>query len=348
MNSVRHTGLVAGAAGIIGDATIRDLDDNGWHVRALGRHAVAGFDTVTVDLTDAQATRTALADAADTTHLFYSALAPDDDLAIEAERNGRMLGNLIDALEAVGAPLERVLIHQGFKIYGIHLGAKVRTPARESDPPHMPPNLYQAQEAQLKARADQASWDYVALRPDLVIGDVYGNPMNIALVIGVYAEISRALGIPLRFPGSDTAYRQMVQACDSRLLAHAARWAATEAPSGEAYNVTNVDTFRWDNMFEDVARHLGLELAHPVPITLTEHMADKADLWREIAERHDLVEPDLDALVGWGFGDFIFNTETDVVSDTNKIHKSGFTERVDSTDSILRALDRLKARRVIP
>ncbi|WP_423821078.1 NAD-dependent epimerase/dehydratase family protein [Salinisphaera sp. SPP-AMP-43] len=348
MSTDKRTALVAGAAGIIGDATIRDLTEHGWRARALGRNKVDGFDTISVDLSDAEATHAALAAAADTTHVFYSALAPDDNLSIEAERNGRMLGHLIDALEAAGAPLARVIIHQGFKIYGIHLGAKVRTPAREADPPHMPPNLYQAQEAQLKARSDKASWDYVALRPDLVVGDVYGNPMNIALVIGVYAEISRALGIPLRFPGNDSAYRQLVQACDSRLLAHAARWAATEAPSGEAYNVTNVDTFRWDRIFEDVAAHLGLELAHPVPLTLTEHMADKASLWRELAEQHDLIEPDLNKLVGWGFGDFIFNTETDVVSDTNKIHEAGFTERMDSSKSLLAAIDRLKARRVIP
>ena len=86
------------------------------------------------------------------------------------------------------------MIYQGFKIYGIHLGAKVRTPARESDPPHMPPNIYLAQEAQLKQRAQKSRWDYVALRPDVVVGDVYGNPMNIALVIGVFAELSRELG----------------------------------------------------------------------------------------------------------------------------------------------------------
>jgi hypothetical protein len=74
-------------------------------------------------------------------------------------------GHLLDGLEAAAAPLRRVVIYQGFKIYGIHLGAKVRTPARASDPPHMPPNIYVAQEAQLKARSEKSRWDYVALRP---------------------------------------------------------------------------------------------------------------------------------------------------------------------------------------
>ena len=346
--SARPVALVAGAAGIIGNAAAHELKDNGWTVRGLGRHVLGDMDTVQADLTDPEATQAALAEAADTTHLFYAALKPGDDLAAEAEENGRMLANLLDGLEHVGAPLQRVVIYQGFKIYGIHLGANVRTPARESDPPHMPPNIYQAQEAQLAARAERADWDYVALRPDVVVGDVYGNAMNIALVIGVFAEICRALHIPLRFPGTDRAYEQMVQTTDAGLLARASRWAANEAPAGQAYNVTNVDTFRWARLFPDVADHLGLELAEPVPLDLATHMADKAELWRELADKHDLIEPDLGKLVGWGFGDFVFKTETDVVSDTNKIYTAGFTERMDSSASLLAAIDSLKAQRIIP
>ena len=341
--------LVAGAGGIIGDATARELQRQGWRVRALARRLFEGFPSISADLTDADGTAAALREASDTTHVFYAALSPDPDLATEAERNGRMLGNLLDGLEAARAPLQRVVIYQGFKIYGIHLGAKVRTPARESDPPHMPPNIYLAQEAQLKARATKSSWDYVALRPDVVVGDTYGNPMNIAMVVGVFAELSRALGIPLRFPGSDKAYQQLVQFTDAGLLARATAWAATnEHAGGEAFNVTNGDVFRWERMWEDVAQHLGLETAPPVPLTLAHHMADTGPLWREIAQRHNLVEPDLAKLVGWGFGDFIFHTETDVISDVNKIHRFGFTERMDSSASLIAALDSLKRKRVLP
>ena len=102
-------------------------------MRVLGRRPVEGLDSLAADLTDAAVTTAAVKAAADTTHLFDAALAPDPDLATEAGRNAAMLGHLLD-LEAAGAPLERVVIYQGFKIYGIHLGAKVRTPARESDP----------------------------------------------------------------------------------------------------------------------------------------------------------------------------------------------------------------------
>jgi nucleoside-diphosphate-sugar epimerase len=343
------TALVAGAAGIIGDAVMRELDGDGWTVRGLSRRALRDHPSIQADLTDATATAAALRDAKDTTHLFYAALAPDPDLATEATRNAQMLGNLLDGLEAAGAPLQRVIIYQGFKIYGIHLGAHVPTPARESDPPHMPPNLYMAQEAELRDRASRSRWDYVALRPDVVVGDIWGNPMNIALVVGAFAEISRALGIPLRFPGSDKTFGQLVQFTDSALLARASRWAATSArASGEAFNVTNGDTFRWERMWDDVARHLGLETAPPVPLTLARHMADKGSLWRTLADRHGLAAPDLDRLVGWGFGDFIFHTETDVISDVNKIYEHGFTERRNSTASLLSAIDSFKRQRILP
>lgn len=341
--------LVAGAGGIIGDAVGRELVRAGWSARGLGRRAHPGLPSLQADLSDRTATVEALRGARDTTHVFYAALSPDPDLAVEAERNGRMLGHLLDALEEVGAPLQRVVIYQGFKIYGIHLGARVPTPARESDPPHMPPNLYQAQEAQLRQRAGRSRWDFVVLRPDVVVGDIHGNPMNIALVIGVFAELSRALGVPLRFPGTDKAYGQLVQVTDAGLLARASLWAATSGrASGEAFNVTNADVFRWERMWGDLAAHLRLPTAAPVPLNLARHMADKGPLWRELAARHQLVEPDLARLVGWGFGDFIFHTETDVISDVNKLYRHGFTERMDSSQSLIAALDSLKRQRVLP
>jgi nucleoside-diphosphate-sugar epimerase len=341
--------LVAGAGGIIGRAVAHELLQQGWRVRSLGRRPVDGLDSLAADLNDPVATTQSLRQAADTTHVFYASLDPDPDLAVEAERNARMLGNLLDGLEAARAPLARVVIYQGFKIYGIHLGAKVRTPARESDPIHMPPNLYLAQEAELRQRAAGGNWNYVALRPDVIVGDVHGNPMNIALVVGVFAAISRELGVPLRFPGTDRAFGQLVQCTDSRLLARASLWAATSAAaSGEAFNVTNGDVFRWERLWDDIADHLDLPTAPPIPLTLARHMADKGAVWRRIAERHHLVERDLGKLVGWAFGDFIFHTETDVISDVNKIRQAGFGETTSTTQSLLAALDSLKRQRILP
>lgn len=341
--------LVAGGSGIVGNAVAQELRAQGWLVRALARRPVAGLETITVDLQDRKATTVALRGAQNTTHLFYAALNQDPDLSVEAERNGEMLANVIDGLELAKAPLTRIVSYEGFKYYGIHLGTRVRTPARESDPAHMPPNIYLAQRAQLQARSRTAAWDNVALNPDVVVGDIHSNPMNIALLIGVFAELSRHFGIPMRFPGTDKAYNQVVQFTDAGLLARSSAWAATsENASGEAFNVTNGDVFRWERMWEDAAKHLGLEIASPVPLTLTKHMADKGPAWRSIAEQHGLIQSDLSKLVGWRFGDFIFNTESDVISNVNKIYRYGFKERIDSTASLLAALDSLRSQKVLP
>jgi len=98
----------------------------------------------------------------------------------------------------------------------------------------------------------------------------------------------------------------------------------------------------------DVARHLDIAIGPPVPLSLARHMADKGDVWRQIAEKHRLVEPDLAKLVGWRFGDFIFNTESDVISDVNKIYRHGFVERMDSTASLIAALDSLTHQKILP
>jgi hypothetical protein len=117
---------------------------------------------------------------------------------------------------------------------------------------------------------------------------------------------------------------------------------------GKRSNVTNGDVFRWERMWEDVAGHVGLSVAPPVPLKLARHMADKGAVWKELAQRHGLVQPDLGKLVRWPFGDFIFHTESDVISDVNKIYQFGFTERIDSSKSLIAAIDSLKRKKALP
>ena len=122
--------LVAGGSGIVGHSVAMELKRQGWKVRALARRPITGIETIAVDLTNRDAIAAALRPANDTTHLFYAALSPDPNLSVEAERNGLMLGNLLDGLSTVEAPLRRVVSYEGFKIYGIHLGASGRRPEK--------------------------------------------------------------------------------------------------------------------------------------------------------------------------------------------------------------------------
>ena len=81
---------------------------------------------------------------------------------------------------------------------------------------------------------------------------------------------------------------------------------------------------------------------------LASQMADKAPLWSKLAREHGLREIPYDKLVGWGFGDFIFNTEFDMVSDMGRFWRAGFSETIDSAASILTAMRRLQDKKVLP
>lgn len=163
---------------------------------------------------------------------------------------------------------------QGYKVYGAHLGP-FKTPARESDAGHMPPEFNVAQQQYLVQRQAGKRWHWSAIRPSVVGGFSLGNPMNLALSIAVYASISKALGLPLRFPGKPGAYHRLLEMTDAGLLARATLWAATEpAAANQAFNINNGDLFRWSEMWPKIAAYFGLECAPPLPMPLESMMAD--------------------------------------------------------------------------
>lgn len=342
--------LVAGANGIIGKALVEELDRaGGWRVRPLGRRPFGGRDTVVCDLLDATAMTAALPAAADTTHVFYAALAPGRDLADEDARNGAMLRHLLDGLEAAGAPLRRVVLYQGAKIYGVHLGP-VRSPFYEDDdPPHLGPNFYQTQAAELARRFANDPGRYAIVRPDVVIGDAAGNPMNIATVIGAYAALCRATGAAFRFPGTETVYRDVfAQMTDAHALGRASLWAAEAAVAGgHAFNYVH-EPFRWERVWRRTADALGLAVAPPIPFTLADHMRHHGPVWDRLRREQGLAPSDYGRAVGWGFGDFVFKSAFDVVSDMGKIRRAGFTETVETEQALIDAIRRQQEAGILP
>jgi nucleoside-diphosphate-sugar epimerase len=344
------TALVAGANGIIGKALMQELRGRpGWRARALSRRPHGSADAIAGDLTDAGAIRAALAPAADTTHLFYAALAPQPDLAEEDRVNGAMLRNLLDGLEAVGAPLERVVLYQGAKVYGVHLGPVPSPFYEDENPRHIGPNFYFTQEDELRTRAARGGPAFAILRPDVVVGDAAGNAMNIAMVIGAYAALCRASGAAFRFPGPAHVYEGVfAQVTDAHALARASLWAATaEAARGEAFNYVH-EPFRWRRLWERVAEALDLPLGPQMPMKLATHMSDKAPLWARLVAEQGLVDTPYARAVGWGFGDFVFHSDFDLVSDMGKIRRAGFGESVDSLAALLAAIARLQEAKVLP
>jgi hypothetical protein len=69
--------------------------------------------------------------------------------------------------------------------------------------------------------------------------------MILTLAIAVNASISKALGLPLSFPGKPGAYTTLYQCTDAALLAKSIEWMATETKcANQAFNITNGDLIR--------------------------------------------------------------------------------------------------------
>ena len=84
------------------------------------------------------------------THVFYAAYQDRPTWAELVAPNVAMLVNTLDASNPWLPGLEHVSLMQGYKVYGAHLGP-FKTPARENDPPHMPPEFNVDQQQFLEA-----------------------------------------------------------------------------------------------------------------------------------------------------------------------------------------------------
>ena len=344
-----NTALVVGANGVIGSNLISHLSAlGGWSVVGLSRRG--GQDTenvryLSVDLLDPDGTRAKLSGLTEVTHVFYAAYQDKPTWAELVPPNLAMLVNVVDAIEPVAANLQHVSLMQGYKVYGAHLGP-FKTPARETDAGHMPPEFNVDQQAFLERRQLGKSWTWSAIRPSVVGGAALGNPMNLAMVIAVYASISKELGLPLRFPGGLGAYDSLLEITDASLLAKATVWAATET-ANEAFNIANGDLFRWNELWPKIARYFDLEVAPPLRMSLDTVMADKEPLWQAMTAKYDL-KPSYADVSSWAFGDFVFSWDYDMFADTSKSHRAGFHEYVETEAMFLRIFDEFREQQVIP
>ena len=350
--------LVVGGLGACGRALVHHLEGrDDWEVYGLSRRK-PDFSTtakwINCDLLDPDGCRRAL-EGSNFTHVAYCAVLDKPSMVSgwsendHAEMNTAMLRNILFAAEAVSTDLRHVTLMQGTKAYGKHLGPH-RNPARETDARYMPPNFYYDQEDFLRERSKTAGWSWSGFRPQSVWTPFPGGNANFIIAAGVYAAISRELGLPLRYPGT---LSRIYEATDARLIAKAIEWAGTdERCSGEIYNITNGDVLVWDNLWPGLAKAFDMELGHPQKVQLHKVMPAHGAVWDKVVRDHRLVPFKYDAMVpSWEYIDFalgtLVNNETSHVS-TIKIRQHGFGECVDSEDLFSELIAQAQEQRYLP
>jgi len=350
------TALVVGASGIVGSATAALLAAEGWTVHGLARRPVAqdGVLPLVADLQDAAGTAAALADLAPDA-VFITTWARQETEAENIRVNAGMVRNLLDGLPKPTAPRHVALVtglkhYLGpFEAYG--QGTLPQTPFREEQGRLPVENFYYAQEDVLFAAAARDGFGWSVHRPHTVIGKAVGNAMNMGTTLAVYATLCRETGRPFTFPGSAVQWNGLTDMTDAGQLAHQLLWAAeTPAARNEAFNIVNGDVFRWQWMWGRIADWFGIEAA-PFDGTvrpLETQMAEDAAIWREIAAREGLAEPDLERLASPWHSDADLGRPIEVVTDMSKSRRLGFT-RYQPTDAAFFALfEQLRADRLIP
>ncbi|MFF0450702.1 SDR family oxidoreductase [Streptomyces sp. NPDC004609] len=361
MKTNHHSGkqlaLVVGGTGIAGRALCRELAGQGRRVMSLSRSAPApleGVETVRADLTDAESVATALAGRAPT-HVFFTAWSRR---ATEAENivvNSAMVRHVLDTTGRSGH-LRHVALVTGLKHYlgpfeAYATGAARETPFQETEPRLPVPNFYYAQEDELWEAAERYRFTWSVHRSHTIIGHAVGNAMNMGMTLAVQASLCRATGRTFVFPGNEVQWNGITDMTDAGLLARQMIWAATtEGLPSQAYNTANGDVFRWRWMWPRIAELLEVEpegyAERPRP--LEHQMAGQADIWRALAARERLAEPDLTRVASWWHTDGDLNRPVECFTDLTRSRTAGFTGYADTLSSFAALFDTLRRERVIP
>ncbi|MGP3713026.1 SDR family oxidoreductase [Brucella sp. RRSP16] len=349
--------LIVGVTGIIGRNLAEELLSDGWVVYGLARRpesAPAGVISLKADLNHSEEVRATLAKVP-ITHLFQATWTPAATEQEASDVNARHLDAVLDAIRAGAGRLQHVVLVTGvkhylgpFKDFGRYLP---ETPFRE-DAPRLPlENFYYSQEDRLFSAAERDGFTWSVHRPNAIVGFAVGALMNTGVTLACYATICRETGRPFAFTGAEEQWNMLTEVSDARLIAKQLAWAAvTPAAQNMAFNTGNGDVFRWRRMWRVVADYFGLQVApyEGVQQSLQELMADAGPIWRDVALRNGLVEPDINRLATWWHSDADFGRKVECISDMTRSRKAGFLEYQSSDETFIDLFRRLQVERIVP
>jgi nucleoside-diphosphate-sugar epimerase len=355
---MKRTALIAGVTGIGGSHVAQELLANGWDVAGLSRRppqGLGGVRHISADLLDPASLSAALADVSPT-HVFITTWMRQDTEAENIRVNAALVRNLLDVLSPKKS-VRHVALVTGLKHYlgpfeaYASSGTLPATPLRESQPRLPLENFYYAQEDEVFTAAERDRFTWTVHRPHTMIGMAVGNAMNLGTTLAVYASLCRETGRPFQFPGSEAQWNGLSDVTDARMLARQLVWAAdTDAARNAAYNIVNGDVFRWKWLWPKLAEWFGVQPAgfSGTMQPLEAAMANDHALWRDIAQRHGLAEPNLDRLASAWHTDLDLGRPIEVMTDMANSRRLGFCAWQATDASFFDLFQRLRAERLIP
>jgi len=350
--------LVVGATGIAGRGVSQELLDRGAEVYGLSRKAeglVSGVTHVAADLMNAESVNNAVA-GLKPTHVYLTTWSR----RATEEENIRVNAGAVRTLLAAVAPARSVVhvaLVTGLKHYLGPFDAYVRAgtlppmPVREEQPRLDIPNFYYAQEDEVYAAAARDGFTWSIHRPHTIIGKAIGNAMNMGSTLAAYASICKETGRKFKFPGSAAQWNGLSDMTDTRMLAKQLVWASThDFAKNNAYNITNGDIFRWNWMWPRIAKWFGVDCeGFTGEVTpLETEMADDANIWKRIVEKHGLVEPDLARVASPWHTDLDLSRPIEVMTDMAASRKNGFTAYQNTEEAFHDLFAELRAGKIIP
>ncbi|MED6217638.1 mitochondrial peripheral inner membrane protein, partial [Stylosanthes scabra] len=367
--SFQSVGLVIGVTGIVGNSLaeilpLPDTPGGPWKVYGVARrprpswNAEHPIEYFQCDVSDPDDAKSKLSVLTDVTHIFYVSWANRPTEAENCDVNGAMLRNVLRAVIPNAPNLRHVSLQTGGKHYigtleSIGRIQSHQPPYTEDLPRLNAPNFYYTLEDILfeeTQKKEGVSWS--VHRPQVIFGFSPYSLMNVIGTLCVYAAICKHENVPLRFPGTKSAWEDFSTASDAGLIAEHHIWAAVDPYArNEAFNCSNGDVFKWKHLWKVLAEQFGIKEygfeEGSERVMLSDIMKNKGPVWDEIVRENQLLPTKLEEVADWWFVDFLLSV-AGFLDTMNKSKEHGFLGFRNSKNSLISWIDKTRASKIVP